>query len=161
LLAAGYLPLKIRIICLKIRLRLSVSHGATRPMRGCALYGRINRALGFLILTLTFALLTFAQADVRNVNVYVTCDGKDVVGARLCLAVKDKILASRNFQLIKEPTGKTGVAVHLVSVDASPGKLPKGTTSAVSVSYTFFGGPIEYYDSAQEFLVGVKKVSDI
>jgi hypothetical protein len=34
-------------------------------------------------------------------------------------------------------------------------------TSAVSVTYAFFGGPIEYYDGAQVFLVGAKKVSDI
>ena len=31
----------------------------------------------------------------------------------------------------------------------------------MSVTYTFFGGPIEYYNGAQEFLVGVKRVPDI
>jgi hypothetical protein len=122
----------------------------------------MNQAFVSLALAVTFARLVFVQtANTRNVNVFVTCDGKDTVGARLCLAVKDQILSSRDLQLVKEPAGKTGIAVHLVSVDASPGKLPKGTTSAVSVTYTFFGGPIEYYDGAQEFLVGVKKVSDI
>jgi hypothetical protein len=50
---------------------------------------------------------------------------------------------------------------NLLSVDASPAKLPKGVTSAVSVTYTFFGGPIEYYSGAQVFLVGSKKVGDI
>ena len=115
-----------------------------------------------IVLTVMFARLAFVRAaDPRDVNVYVTCDGKDVVGARLCLALKDQILSSHDFQLINERTGKTGVAAHLVSVDASPGKLPKGITSAVSVTYTFFGGPIEYYDGAQEFLVGVRKVPDI
>ena len=113
-------------------------------------------------LAVVFVRLVLAQAaDVRSVNVFVTCDGQDIVGARLCLTVKDQILSSRDLQLVKEQTGKTGIAVHLVSVDASPGKLPKGTTSAVSVTYTFFGGPIEYYNGAQEFLVGVKKVPDI
>ena len=48
-----------------------------------------------------------------------------------------------------------------MSVDASPAKLPKGVTSAVSVTYTFFGGPIEYYSGAQVFLAGSKKVGDI
>ena len=56
---------------------------------------------------------------------------------------------------------RTGIAVHLVSVDASPPGLRKGATSAVSVTYAFFGGPIGYYDGAQVFLVGAKKVSDI
>jgi hypothetical protein len=56
---------------------------------------------------------------------------------------------------------RTGIAVHLVSVDASPPGLRKGATSAVSVTYAFFGGPIVYYDGAQVFLVGAKKVSDI
>jgi hypothetical protein len=31
----------------------------------------------------------------------------------------------------------------------------------VSVTFTFFGGPIEYYDSAQVFLVGSKKITEI
>jgi len=122
----------------------------------------MNRAFLLLVLFVTFARLVFVQAaNTRNVNVFVTCDGKDIVGARLCLSVKDQILSSVDLQLVKETTGKTGVAAHLVSVDASPGKLPKGTTSAVSVTYTFFGGPIEYFNGAQEFLVGAKKVPDI
>ena len=121
----------------------------------------MTRRFALFILTLTFARLTFSQTDIQKINVYVTCDGKDVVGARLRLAVKDQILSSHDLQLVKEPTGKTGIAVHLVSVDASPEKLPKGITSAVSVPYTFFGGPIEYYNGAHEFLVGVKKVSYI
>jgi hypothetical protein len=122
----------------------------------------MNRAFIFLVLSVMFTCLSLLEAaELRDVNVYVTCDGQDTVGARLCLAVKDKILSSHDLQLVNEPTGKTGIAVHLVSVDASPGKLPKGTTSAVSVTYTFFGGPIQYYDGAQEFLVGVKKVTDI
>jgi hypothetical protein len=58
-------------------------------------------------------------------------------------------------------TARTSIAVHLVSVDASPPGLPQGVTSAVSVTYAFFGGPIEYYDGAQVFIVGAKKVSDI
>jgi hypothetical protein len=99
-------------------------------------------------------------ADVR-LNVYVTCDGSDIVGAHLCYAVKEGIITSVGLQLVDDKTARTGIAVHLVSVDASPPGLPKGVTSAVSVTYTFFGGPIEYYDGAQAFLVGAKKVSDI
>ena len=64
-------------------------------------------------------------------------------------------------RLVDDRTARTGIAVDLVSVDASPPGLPKGATSAVSVTYAFFGGPIEYYDGAQVFLVGAKKVSDI
>jgi len=99
-------------------------------------------------------------ADVR-LNVYVTCDGSDIVGAHLCFAVKEGIVTSVGLQLVYDRTARTGIAVHLVSVDASPPGLPKGVTSAVSVTYAFFGGPIEYYDSAQVFLVGANKVSDI
>ena len=100
-------------------------------------------------------------ADVR-LNVYVTCDGSDIVGAHLCFAVKEGIVTSVDLQLVDDRTARTGIAVHLVSVDASPPGLPKGVTSAVrSVTYAFFGGPIEYYDSAQVFLVGANKVSDI
>jgi hypothetical protein len=75
--------------------------------------------------------------------------------------VKEGIITSAGFQLVDDRTARTGIAVHLLSVDASPAKLPKGVTSAVSVTYTFFGGPIEYYGGAQVFLVGSKKVGDI
>ncbi len=99
-------------------------------------------------------------ADVR-LNVYITCDGSDIVGAHLCFAVKEGIITSAGFQLVDDRTARTGIAVHLVSVDGSPANLPKGMTSAISVTYTFFGGPIEYYSGAQVFLVGSKKVGDI
>jgi hypothetical protein len=100
-------------------------------------------------------------AEVRRINVYVTCDGSDSVGGHLCFAVKEEIITSVGFQLVDDMTAKTGIGVHLVSVDASPATLRKGLTSAVSVTFTFFGGPIEYYDGAQVFLVGSKKITQI
>jgi hypothetical protein len=118
-------------------------------------------ALLTVVVVAAFADATHAlPVDVR-LNVYVTCDGSDIVGAHLCFAVKEGIITSVGLQLVDDRTARTGIAVHLVSVDASPPGLPKGVTSAVSVTYAFFGGPIEYYDGAQVFLVGAKKVSDI
>jgi hypothetical protein len=99
--------------------------------------------------------------EVRTINVYVTCDGSDSVGGHLCFAVKEQVITSVGFQLVDGMTAKTGIGVHLVSVDASPTTLPKGVTSAVSVTFTFFGGPIEFYDGAQVFLVGSKKITEI
>jgi hypothetical protein len=118
---------------------------------------------GFVLLTVLAAFTDAPRALAAYVrlNVYVTCDGSDIVGAHLCFAVKEGIITSVGFQLVDDRTAKTGIAVHLVSVDGSPAKLPKGVTSAVSVTYTFFGGPIEYYSGAQVFLVGSKKVGDI
>jgi hypothetical protein len=119
-----------------------------------------------LILLSLVGVAAFAEAapvlaiDAR-LKVYVTCDGDDVVGAHLCFAVKEGIIISVGLQLVDDRDAQTGIAVHLVTVDASPPGLPKGVTSAVSVTYTFFGGPIEYYDGAQVFLAGAKKVSDI
>jgi hypothetical protein len=100
-------------------------------------------------------------AEVRRINVYVSCDGSDSVGGHLCFAVKEEIITSVGFQLVDDMTAKTGIGVHLVSVDASPAMLRKGVTSAVSVTFTFFGGPIEYYDGAQVFLVGSQKITEI
>jgi hypothetical protein len=100
-------------------------------------------------------------AEARRINVYVSCDGSDSVGGHLCFAVKEEIITSVGFQLVDGMTAKTGIGVHLVSVDASPATLRKGLTSAVSVTFTFFGGPIEYYDGAQVFLVGSKKITQI
>jgi hypothetical protein len=118
---------------------------------------------GFVLLTVLAAFAHAPRAlaaDVR-LNVYITCDGSDIVGAHLCFAVKEGIITSAGFQLVDDRTARTGIAVHLVSVDGSPANLPKGMTSAISVTYTFFGGPIEYYNGAQVFLVGSKKVGDI
>ena len=108
----------------------------------------------------TYGVSTRAT-EVRTINVYVTCDGSDSVGGHLCFAVKEQIITSVGFQLVDGMTAKTGIGVHLVSVDAGPTTLPKGVTSAVSVTFTFFGGPIEYYDGAQVFLVGSKKITEI
>ena len=120
---------------------------------------------GLVLLTVVvvaaFADATHALPVNARLNVYATCDGDDVVGTHLCFAVKEGIITSVGLQLVDDRTARTGIAVHLVSVDASPPGLPKGATSAVSVTYAFFGGPIEYYDGAQVFLVGAKKVSDI
>ena len=120
---------------------------------------------GLVLLTVAIAAAfvdaTRALSVDARLNVYVTCDGGDAVGAHLCFAVKERIITSVGLQLVDDRIARTGVAVHLVSVDASPPGLPKGVTSAVSVTYAFFGGPIEYYDGAQVFLVGAKKVSDI
>jgi hypothetical protein len=115
------------------------------------------------VIVVTAATQDFSArtAEVRRINVYVTCDGSDSVGGHLCFAVKEEIITSVGFQLVDDMTAKTGIGVHLVSVDASPGTLRKGLTSAVSVTFTFFGGPIEYYDGAQVFLVGSKKITQI
>jgi hypothetical protein len=135
-------------------------HGAMNPVaRSLTLMG--VRGLVLLTVVAVFGDAPHALAADVRVNVYVTCDGIDIVGAHLCFAVKEGIITSAGFQLVDGRTTRTGIAVHLVSVDASPAKLPKGVTSAVSVTYTFFGGPIEFYSGAQVFLVGSKKVGDI
>ena len=93
--------------------------------------------------------------------VHVTCDGYDSVGASLCFDVKEAIISSGRYQLVDDMVGKIGVGVHLVSVDTSPPGPIKGLRSAVSVTYTFFGGQFEYYGDAQVFSVGSKRVADI
>jgi hypothetical protein len=100
-------------------------------------------------------------ADVPLINVYVTCDGADSVGASLCFVVKEAIISSGRYQLVDDGDDKIGIGVHLVSVDTSPPGPASGVSSAVSVTYTFFGGRFEYYDSAQVFSVGSKKITKI
>src|SRR5437762_1538464 len=126
----------------------------------CGIAAAQSRFVLLTVLAASAEVPLALTADVR-LNVYVTCDGGDIAGAHLCFAVKQGIITSVDLQLVDDRTARTGIAVHLVSVDASPPGLPKGVTSAVSVTYAFFGGPIEYYDSAQIFLVGANKVSDI
>jgi hypothetical protein len=120
--------------------------------------------LGFVVV-IAFALAghsaSVPEAEVRRINVYVTCDGSDSVGSHLCFEVKEEIITSSGFQLVNAMEAKTGIGVHLVSVDASSAILRKGVASSVSVTFTFFGGPIEYYDGAQVFLVGSHKITEI
>ena len=116
------------------------------------------------LLWLPFAVYKTAPVpatDVPRINVYVTCNGADSVGPSLCFVVKEAIISSGRYQLVDNSDDKIGVGVHLVSVDTSPRGPASGLSSAVSVTYTFFGGRFEYYDSAQVFSVGSKKITNI
>ena len=86
----------------------------------------MNRAFLLLVLFVTFARLVFVQAaNTRNVNVFVTCDGRDIVGARLCLAVKDQILSSSDLQLVKGANRKDGHCRSSGERRRQPGKVAK------------------------------------
>jgi hypothetical protein len=132
-------------------------------LRGAKYY----RACVIAYLVLLWIALTVCKtppvpaADVPLINIYVTCDGADNVGASLCFGVKEAIISSGRYRLVDDMDDKIGVGVHLVSVDTSPPGPARGLSSAVSVTYTFFGGRFEYYDSAQVFSVGSKKITKI
>jgi hypothetical protein len=99
---------------------------------------REAQMLAFVVVVM-FALAGHSalEAEVRRINVYVTCDGSDSVGGHLCFEVKEEIITSGDLQLVDEMVGKTGIGVHLVSVDASSAILRKGVASSVSVTFTF------------------------
>ncbi len=140
---------------------LHLAHNRAETLESSRQRAQILAVVFVIVVAAATHSVSTRATEVRTINVYVTCDGSDSVGGHLCFAVKEQVITSVGFQLVDGMTAKTGIGVHLVSVDASPTTLPKGVTSAVSVTFTFFGGPIEFYDGAQVFLVGSKKITEI
>jgi hypothetical protein len=70
----------------------------------------------------------------------VSCSGDDSVGERLCLAVKEKVRASRKFHLVEECQTKV-LCISLITIDVDAGVegIEEGNESTASVVIT--GGP--------------------
>ncbi|MGH7545897.1 MAG: hypothetical protein ACREKI_06915 [Gemmatimonadota bacterium] len=81
----------------------------------------------------------FAQTSGARLSIYVTHEGRDAVGRALAYSLREEIRKSAGYELVASPE-RAAVAVHLASVDATP--VGGGATaSALSVTYTRWGGP--------------------
>jgi hypothetical protein len=104
---------------------------------------RCHRACVIVYVAVLWSGLTVCKtapvsaADVPLINVYVTCDGADSVGASLCFVVKEAIISSGRYQLVDDNDDKIEVGLHLVSVDTSPlTTVPKCSRSGEKRSRT-------------------------
>lgn len=113
----------------------------------------------YLMLILSFCRSTQAAGPVKVLKVFVQCSTDDSIGSRLCFAIKEKIRASRGFELIEDSTvGACGI--HLVSVDAGD----NGADSAVSETYTVVSpkvAPFEVLLTSSVRIVGSERVDHV
>jgi hypothetical protein len=76
----------------------------------------------WILIVVLICSVTTAQTagPVRIVKVAVECSGDDSLGARLCLALKEKIRASRGFELVDQKEAEVSrfaLGVDMVSAD--------------------------------------------
>jgi len=65
-----------------------------------------------------------AAGPIKVIRVWMDCSGQDIIGGRLCSAVKEKIRASRGFELVDRLTAEislSGYAMHLVTINVDRG----------------------------------------
>lgn len=96
-----------------------------------------------------------------KVNLWVTCDCKDVVGAGFCFKFKEKIRESVTFRLI-DGRGEvsSGIGVHLRSLDpVDYDSQLAGHVSTLGIAFTFGGvKPGEIYADSSLMEVGEESV---
>jgi len=117
----------------------------------------------FLACLLFAALNAKAAGTVNIVRVYVDCTGEDMVGARVCSSVKEKIRASKGFQLVslaKAEEARASFVVHIVSQNDTGTDL--NYASALSVTLTLpTPQRYEIYVTSIVMVVGTSKVDEI
>jgi hypothetical protein len=122
---------------------------------------KFRRAIELAILIpLIYCRPALAAGAITLLKVSVTCSTDDSVGSRLCFAVKEKIRASRGFELVDDQTNGGTCVIHIVSVDTGD----NGNASAVATVYTVITSrpyPIEAYLTTVVHLIGTKRVEDI
>ena len=103
----------------------------------------------FLAIALTCCGQTFCADPFDVVDVYVSCSCPEAVGAKLCLALKDKIKRSSNLRLVATENHPGAVALHRVCPEGSAsGIRTTGAHAVAAVMLTMFAGDQEYYGVA-------------
>ena len=103
-----------------------------------------------------------AAGATHPIKVNVQCDGEDTIGERLCFAIKEKIRASKGFELVdvrQAESSPLGFGVHLLSLDAGE---EKGNMSAISVVFTLPQPTprLDYYLTLRIMLCGLSRIDD-
>ena len=105
-----------------------------------------------------FLVLAQGAGPLKVVKLYLDCSTNDELGQRVCSALKEKIRASRAFELVdfKEAQyNPRGFAVHIVSVDASGLLGVSGVRTALAVVFTIpLQGGSDLYQMAYVLDVG-------
>jgi hypothetical protein len=122
---------------------------------------------GILILAGCLSLLPVlaeGAGPVTVVKLYVACTTDDVLGQRLCSALKEKIRASRGFELVdfrEAQHDPKGFAIHIVSMDVTdiPGESGLRTTLAIVFTVPLESGE-ELYQTVRVVEVGKYHIDD-
>jgi hypothetical protein len=121
-------------------------------------------ALLATLLAASHAFEVRASEDSR-IAVDVECQCPDPVGARFCLAFKNKVAQSPGYRLVSGSSSGYGIGVHFSSVDLWQGINAgmDGKISAVSVAFTIFAEklPGEIYADSSVFRVGKDKIPEM
>jgi transcriptional regulator GlxA family with amidase domain len=78
---------------------------------------RIQKATLVLAVLVLFANGTRAAGPIKVVKVAVSCSGDDAVGSRICASLKEKIRASKSFELEgEEEARKSSKSFHVILI---------------------------------------------
>lgn len=100
-----------------------------------------------------------AAGKEKVLRVYVSCSGDDAIGGRVCYAVKEKLRASRGFELTST-TQVGGFCVHLVSIDDTPPGY-QNLASAIAETITGNTAAGQLYLTTSVVIVGASRVQEI
>jgi hypothetical protein len=97
------------------------------------------KANTLILMSCLFLVLAQGAGQLKVVKLCVICTTDDTLGQRICSALKEKIRASRSFELVDFKEAQydpRGFVVRIVSVDA--GGLPgvSGVRTALAVVFT-------------------------
>ena len=110
-----------------------------------------------ILISLLCSRLEAAGGAPIGVVVGCTCD--DIVGARFCFGLKEKIRASAGYDLVEEGS-RLAAGMRIVCQDIEKGESA-GRTSAVSITFTLTNKTSEEYLSSAVFVIGAHRVNDM
>jgi hypothetical protein len=74
---------------------------------------RIEKAMLVFAVLAMFASGTRAAGPIKVVKIAVSCSGDDAVGSRICSSLKEKIGASKSFELVGEEEARKSTSLHV------------------------------------------------
>jgi hypothetical protein len=122
-----------------------------------------GRTIPVIVALLLIGLCTQARAagPIKIVKVALKCSTDDQLGRQLCYMLKEKIRASRGFELVSYKEAQqapTGFGVYLTTIDATVGG--SGYYCAMAVTYTMpLEGKPDSYINTSVATVGAKEVA--
>ena len=98
---------------------------------------RIQKATMVLAVLILFPSGTRAAGPTMVVKVAVSCSGEDAVGSRVCASLKEKIRASKSFELIgEEEARKSSKSFHVSLISEFVDDEHPSYHSAIAVVFT-------------------------
>ena len=98
---------------------------------------RMQKAALVLTVLALFASDTRAAGPIKVVKITVSCSGDDAVGSRICASLKEKIRASKSFELVgEEEARKSSTSFHVSLISEFVDDEHPNYHSAIAVVFT-------------------------